>query len=210
MRGGFESRDILRFPFERQHAPTIDNLRRNLPQDKAIRSLQYRFGQKRVTRATIFQMAYKDERTQLLEEEREADPHSTNVNMDWDLLFADGVHAVFQMLGEAQRAQDELARLTRKAVDAITEKGRFDGPDPCVEEADFQAGATLVRAWAAGIEMLEESKCWVGIELHMTGRQGLPMIHFLSQSGRSQPKAPPNPDTAQKAARSKRPSLTLR
>lgn len=154
MRGGFESRDILRFPFERQHAPTIDNLRRNLPQDKAIRSLQYRFGQKRVTRATIFQMAYKDERTQLLEEEREADPHSANVNVNWDLLFADGVHAVFQMLGEAQRAQDELARLTRKAVDAITEKGRFDGPDPCVEEADFQAGATLVRAWAAGIEML--------------------------------------------------------
>lgn len=154
MRGGFESRDILRFPFERQHAPTIDNLRRNLPQDKAIRSLQYRFGQKRVTRATIFQMAYKDERTQLLEEEREADPHSANVNVNWDLLFADGVHAVFQMLGEAQHAQDELARLTRKAVDAITEKGRFDGPDPCVEEADFQAGATLVRAWAAGIEML--------------------------------------------------------
>ncbi|GBQ81632.1 hypothetical protein [Asaia bogorensis] len=154
MRGGFESKDILRFPFERQHAPTIGNLRRALPEDKAIRSLQYRFGQKRVTRATIFQMSYKDELTRLQSEEPDTDLDAADLHQDLDPLFADGVHAVFQMLGEAQRAQDELAHLTRRAVDAITEKGRFDGPDPCVEEADFQAGATLVRAWAAGIEML--------------------------------------------------------
>ncbi|WP_152530137.1 MULTISPECIES: hypothetical protein [Asaia] len=154
MRGGFESRDVLRFPFERQYAPTIDNLRRALPEDRAIRSLQYRFGQKRVTRATIFQISYKDEMARLHRAEPDTDPHAVDFDLEPDPLFADGVNQVFRMLGEAQRAHDELAYLTRQAVDAITAKGRFEAPDPRVEEADFRLAGLVVHSWAAGIEML--------------------------------------------------------